>query len=170
VEQALPGPQGLVGPTGSSGNIDLSVLTATSSTERQDNWSPSGWPGSLIKVIDYIPNMTNKISIISGLSSGVPGRIVTLENSSVDNLVILEKGSTFSSASNRFNFFGRSGYFLYPGEVVTLLHDGTKWNQFSGNMNNGHDIFDDFAGVGFPPGVVTGNTSVGASSPPGTGT
>jgi hypothetical protein len=142
------------------GNIDLATLSVTETTARLDNWTPSGWPGStanVIKVIALTANYVDKVQIISGLTGGTGGKIVTITNSSTDNLVILELNSTNSLAANRFRGFGRDAYFLFPGDDVTFLYNGALWSQFSGNMKNGFNLFDDMGG---PNHVGTGvNTS-----------
>ena len=131
------------------GNIDLSSISVTETSARLDNWTPTGWvntAASVIKVIQLNANYVDKVQVISGLTGGTSGRVVTITNTSTDNLVILEFNSTNSLAANRFKFFGRGAYFLFPGDDVTLLHNGTQWSQFSGNMKNGHTLFDDMGG------------------------
>jgi hypothetical protein len=106
--------------------------------------------------------------MISGLTNGVPGRIITIKNASVDNLVILEKNNPASALGNRFQFYGRGAYFLFPNESVTLLHNGAQWVQFSGQHNNGHMIFDDMLGVNFNTSAA-GETQVGFLQASGSG-
>jgi hypothetical protein len=131
------------------GNIDLAVLAVTETAARLDNWTPAGWPGStadVVKVIQLTANYVDKVQIISGLTNGTAGKIITLSNTSTDNLVIIELNSTNSLAANRFRGFGRDAYFLFPKDDVTFLYNGTQWTQFSGNMKNGHTLFDDMGG------------------------
>jgi hypothetical protein len=131
---------------GSTVNIDLRVLDITTSNPRHEDWAPAGWPNAsdLVKVIRINSTATQGITMISGLSNGAPGRIVTLSNVSADNLLILEKTNPLSLSANQFDFDGRGAYFLFPGKTITLLHDGVRWNQFSGSPSNGLLIFDDF--------------------------
>lgn len=154
-----------------STDFNQSVLSATTVSDRLDNWSPSGWPNNgVVKVISLSANTTNKICIISGLSGGNANTIVSLKNNSTDNLIILENyQSSGSTSNNRFRFNGRGAYFLFPEELVTLSHDGNGWYQFSANPNNGHDIFDDFAGVQFAAGATAAYTEVGFGQATGTG-
>jgi hypothetical protein len=130
-------------------NVDLSSISVTETTARLDNWSPTGWTNtaaSVIKVIKLNANYVDKVQVISGLTDGTSGRIVTITNTSTDNLVILELNSTNSSAANRFKFLGRGAYFLFPNDDITLLHNGVQWSQLSGNTKNGHTLFDDMGG------------------------
>lgn len=126
-------------------NVDLRELNVTVASARENDWSPAGWPNltDIVKVINIESTTSNGILMISGLTNGAPGRIVTLKNKSTDNLIILEKNNPVSSAANRFSFNGRGGYFLFPGKSITMLHDGSSWIQFSGTENNGHQLFDD---------------------------
>ena len=153
------------------GTNDLAVLAVTETAARLDDWAPTGWPGttSRIKVIQLTANYVDKVQIISGLVNGTAGRIVTLSNVSTDNLIILELNSTSSSAANRFKFLGRGAYFLFPGDDITLLHNGTQWSQLSGSTTNGHMAFDDMLGaVNAPaPTVNFGEAAYGSAS--GTG-
>lgn len=129
-------------------NIDPAVLAVTETSARLDNWAPAGWPGTVdkIKVIQLTANYVDKVQIISGLGSGVGGRTVTLSNTSTDNLVILELNSTNSLAANRFKFLGRGAFFLFPGDDITFIYNGTQWSQLGGSLKNGFTLFDDFGG------------------------
>ncbi|NDG29859.1 hypothetical protein EB118_07155, partial [bacterium] len=154
------------------GNIDLSVLAVSSTNAREDNWTPAGWPGTTsnrIKVIEFTPNYVNKLLIVSGLTNGSAGRIVTIRNMSTDNLVILENNSTSSSSGNIFKFYGRGGYFLFPGEDVTLIYNGTNWSQLNGNLNNGHGSFDDFLSPNHAAGTTFAIPTIGYANASGTG-
>jgi hypothetical protein len=127
-------------------NVDLSSISVTETSARLDNWTPTGWTNtaaSVIKVIKLNANYVDKVQVISGLTDGTSGRIVTITNTSTDNLVILELNSTNSLAANRFKFLGRGAYFLFPNDDITLLHNGVQWSQLSGNTKNGHTLFDD---------------------------
>jgi hypothetical protein len=139
---------GCVDSAGATVSIDLPVLAFTSTSERIEDCAPAGWPnaGDVIKIIHVTPNATRKMQMWSGLTNGVAGRIVTIRNTSTDNLMILENQNSLSLAANRFKFDHRGGYFLFPGYTVTLLHDGVEWGLFSGHTKNGHDLFDDFGG------------------------
>jgi hypothetical protein len=129
--------------------LDLTVLNATTANQRENNWAPSGWPGTdIVKVIDITVTHVDKVLIISGLSNPSAGRIVTLRNSSVNQLIILEQRGSASTAANRFNFTGNGAYFLLPERSVTLLYDGTYWNQLSSTgIYGGLDSFDDFTNI-----------------------
>ena len=152
-------------------NIDPAVLAVTETSARLDNWAPTGWPGTTdkIKVIQLTANYTDKVQIISGLGSGVAGRTVTISNLSTDNLVILESNSTSSLAANRFKFLGRSAYFLFPGDDITFIYNGTQWSQLGGSQKNGHMSFDDMHGAANQASPVTyfGETGIGVAN--GTG-
>jgi hypothetical protein len=131
------------------GNVDLAVLNVTTANQREDNWAPTGWPGTdIVKVISITVTHVDKVLIISGLSNPAAGRIITLRNTSVNQLIILEQRGSASTAANRFNFTGNGAYFLLPERSVTLLYDGTYWNQLSSTgIYGGLDSFDDFGSI-----------------------
>lgn len=139
----------LSGTTLNVSNIDLSVLSVSTANQREDNWAPTGWPGTdIVKVISITPTNTDKVLIISGLSNPAAGRVVTLRNSGTNQLIILEQRGAGSLAANRFNFTGNGSYFLLPERSVTLLYDGTFWNQLSSTgIYGGFDSFDDFTSI-----------------------
>jgi hypothetical protein len=128
---------------------DLTVLSVSTANQREDNWAPTGWPGTdIVKVIDITPTNADKVLIISGLSNPAAGRIITLRNSGANQLIILEQRGSGSIAANRFNFTGNGAYFLLPERSVTLLYDGTYWNQLSSTgIYGGFDSFDDFTSI-----------------------
>jgi hypothetical protein len=154
------------------GNIDLATLSVTETAARLDNWTPTGWPGTtadVVKVIALNANYVDKVQVISGLTGGTGGKIVTITNTSTDNLVILESNSTNSSAANRMRFQGRSAYFLFTNEQITLLHNGTDWGAFSSSPNNGHMAFDDMLGAINAPAPTANFSEVAYGSSSGTG-
>jgi hypothetical protein len=129
------------------GNIDLAVISVTSTNAREDNWAPTGWPGAVdvVKVIDFTPNNTNNIISLGGLANPSAGRIVTIVNSSTNNLVIIENEASTSTAANRFKLAQKSPYFLMPDREITFLYTGTRWSQFNTHPNQGgFDFYDDF--------------------------
>jgi hypothetical protein len=126
-------------------NVDLSLISVTSTNAREDNWSPTGWSASTIKVIDFTPNNTNNIVSLGGLANPSAGKIVTIVNSSTNNLVIIENEATTSTAANRFKLAQKSPYFLMPEREITFLYTGTRWSQFNTHPNQGgFDFYDDF--------------------------
>ncbi len=137
-------------------NVDLAVISATSTNAREDNWAPTGWPGAVdvVKVIDFTPNNTNNIISIGGLANPSAGKIVTIVNSSTNNLVIIEHDASTSTATNRFKLAQKSPYFLMPEREITFLYTGTRWAQFNTHPNQGgFDFYDDFENI---------NTTAGA--------
>lgn len=124
---------------------DLPVITATTTNQREDNWSPTGWPGSVVKVIEFAPTYSNNVVCLGGLASGAAGRIVTIVNTSTDQLIIFEHESTSSTSTNRFKMQQQCAFFLLPGRDITFLYNGTRWSQFnSANNFGGFDFVDDF--------------------------
>jgi hypothetical protein len=139
-------------------SYDLPILSITETLARLDNWDPTGWPGveDKIKVINLNPNFTNNIQMLGGLSSGSVGKIITLHNSSSNNLLIIEHQSPSSSVGNRFLLQQESPYFLLPGREITFLYNGTDWSQFTTTHNfGGFDFIDDMLN-----GPQTATTSV----------
>jgi hypothetical protein len=138
---------------------DLTVLSVSTANQREDNWAPAGWPGTdIVKVIDITPTNADKVLIISGLSNPAAGRIITLRNSGANQLIILEQRGAGSLAANRFNFTGNGAYFLLPGRSVTLLYDGTFWNQLSSiGTYGGFDFLDDFTSINSAYGATNSN-------------
>jgi hypothetical protein len=151
---------------------DLAVLSVTSTNAREDNWAPTGWPGTTdrIKVIDFTPNNTNNIISLGGLSSPVTGRIITIVNSSTNNLVIIENEATTSTAANRFKLAQKSPYFLMPEREITFLYTGTRWVQFNTHPNQGgFDFYDDFENVNTTAGSQATKMFWGVASGGGAG-
>jgi hypothetical protein len=145
-------------------SADWGVLSLTETSARYDNYTPTGWADQ--KVISINANYTDKVQVYSGIAGGYAGRMVTILNSSTDNLMILEQNSTNSSAANRLRFQGRSAYFLFPSEQITLLHNGTDWGVLSSNLKNGHMAFDDMLGAAnqASPTTYFGETGVGVAN------
>jgi hypothetical protein len=145
-------------------SADWGVLFLTETSARYDNYTPTGWDDE--KVISINANYTDKVQVYSGIAGGYAGRMVTILNSSSDNLMILENNSTNSSAANRMRFLGRSAYFLFPNEQLTLLHNGTDWGVLSASPNNGHMAFDDMLGAAnqASPTSYFGETGVGVAN------
>jgi hypothetical protein len=118
------------------GNVDLSVLSATTANQRENDWTPAGWPGSVIKVIDITSTHTQNVLFLSGLTNGVTGRIVIIRNVSSNNLIVLENNCPLSSAGNRFAFTALgTAVFLLPGRSCTVMHDGSFWRQIENYAN-----------------------------------
>jgi hypothetical protein len=135
------------------------VLSVSTANQRENDWAPTGWPGTdIVKVISITPTHADNILIISGLSNPAAGRIITLRNSSTNHLIILEQRGTASTSTNRFNFTGNGAYFLLPERSVTLLYDGTYWNQLSSTgIYGGFDSFDDFTSINSTYGATNSN-------------
>jgi hypothetical protein len=148
-------------------SADWNILSLTETSARYDNYAPTGWVEQ--KVISINANYVDKVQVYSGISGGYAGRMVTIQNSSTDNLMILEQNSTNSSAANRLRFQGRSAYFLFPSDQITLLHNGTNWSVLSSNLKNGHMAFDDMLGSAnqASPTTYFGETGIGVAN--GTG-
>jgi hypothetical protein len=142
-------------------NADLPEISVSTVNAREDNYTPTGWPGTSdrIKVIRINSTNTDYMTVLGGLSNPIAGRIVTIcNNSSANNLILIEHLSPSSTAANRFRMAGSMPYFLLPNRSVTFLYDGTYWTQFSASSPGGLDFFDDCTGGG--SGFVT-TSSVG---------
>ena len=151
-------------------NVDLSLISVTSTNAREDNWSPTGWSASTIKVIDFTPNNTNNIISLGGLANPSAGKIVTIVNSSTNNLVIIENEATTSTATNRFKLAQKSPYFLMPGREITFLYTGTRWSQFNTHPNQGgFDFYDDFENLNPTAGSLATKMFYGIGSGTGAG-
>jgi hypothetical protein len=149
---------------------DLPEISVSTSNAREDNYAPTGWPGTsdIVKVIRINSTNTDYMMCLGGLASPTAGRIVTIYNSSTaNNLIIIENLSTSSTAANRFRMTANLPYFLLPNRSVTFLYDGTYWTQFSASNSGGFDFFDDCTGGG--SGYVTTST-VGMSGVHASGT
>lgn len=133
------------------GNIDWAVISVTSTNAREDNWAPVGWPGTaadVVKVIQFTPNYVNNIVSLGGLANPAGGKMVTIVNSSTDQLLIIEHEATTSTATNRFKLAQHSPYFILPGRELTFLYNGTRWSQFNTHPNHGgFDFYDDFENI-----------------------
>jgi hypothetical protein len=153
-------------------NVDLAVISATSTNAREDNWAPTGWPGTtdVVKVIDFTPNNTNNIISIGGLANPSAGKIVTIVNSSTNNVVIIENEASTSTAANRFKLAQKSPYFLMPEREITFLYTGTRWSQFNTHPNQGgFDFYDDFENITPTAGSQATKMFFGVTSGTGSG-
>lgn len=162
----------LSGTTLNVGNIDLAVISVTSTNAREDNWAPTGWPGTTdrVKVIDFTPNNTNNIISLGGIANPSAGRIVTIVNSSTNNLVIIEHEASTSTAANRFKLAQKSPYFLMPEREITFLYTGTRWAQFNTHPNQGgFDFYDDFENINQVAGSQSTKMFYGLASGTGAG-
>lgn len=130
----------------SSGNVDLSEISVTTSNAREDNYAPTGWPGAstnVTKVIRIETTNTNNITSISGLTSGAAGKTLTIVNSSANGMLILEHESTSSTAANRFSLNQNSTYFLLPNRIITFIYTGSRWTQMTLSNVGGFDLYDE---------------------------
>jgi hypothetical protein len=140
--------------TVTAGVGDLPEISVNTANAREDNYAPVGWPGvsNIVKVIRINSTNTNYMMSLGGLASPSAGRIVTIyNNSSANNLIIIENLSTSSTAANRFRMTGNMPYFLLPNRSVTFIYDGTFWTQMSASNIGGFDLFDDATGAGTGP-------------------
>jgi hypothetical protein len=140
---------------------DLPEISISTANAREDDYAPTGWPGSgnIVKVIRINSTNTNYMMSLGGLASPSAGRIVTIYNASTaNNLIIIENLSTSSTAANRFRMTGNLSYFLLPNRSVTFIYDGTYWTQMSASSIGGLDIFDEMTagGSAFATGGSTG--------------
>jgi hypothetical protein len=130
---------------------DLPTISITTSNAREDNYAPTGWPGTsnIVKVININSTNTNYMMSLGGLSNPTAGRVVTIYNqSTANNLIIIEHLSTSSTAANRFRMTENLPYFLLPNRSVTFIYDGTYWTQMSASKAGGFDLFDDATALG----------------------
>lgn len=125
---------------------DLGRISVSTANAREDNYAPTGWPGTTdrVKVIVIDSTNTNYMMSLGGLASPSAGRIVTIVNASTaNNLIIIENLSTSSTAANRFQMTSNMAYFLLPTRSITFIYDGTYWTQMSASLPMGLDFFDD---------------------------
>lgn len=142
---------------------DLPEISITTSNAREDDYAPTGWPGTSdrVKVIRINSTNSNSMMSLGGLSNPVAGRMVTIYNASTaNNLIIIENIQPLSAAANRFRMTSGLPYFLLPNRSVTFLYDGTYWTQLSSAPFGGLDFFEDFLqGLSSVTGSNTGLTS-----------
>jgi len=151
-------------------NVNLSLISVTSTNAREDDWSPTGWAASVVKVIDFTPNNTNNIISLGGLANPSAGKIVTIVNSSTNNVVIIENEASTSTAANRFKLAQKSPYFLMPEREITFLYTGTRWAQFNTHPNQGgFDFYDDFENINPTTGSQATKMFYGVTSGTGSG-
>lgn len=143
---------------------DIPVITATTTNQREDNWAPAGWTGAGVKIIEFAPTYTNNVVCLGGLTNGAAGRMVTIVNTSTDQLIIFENESPSSTATNRFKMQQQCAFFLLPGRDITFLYNGTRWSQFnSANNFGGFDFVDDFTQTAQNGAAGTVTTQVSSS-------
>jgi hypothetical protein len=155
------------------GNIDLSLISVTSTNSREDNWTPTGWPGTtanVVKVIEFTPNNVNNIISLGGLTNPSAGKILTIVNSSADQLLIIEHESPTSTAAYRFKMAQSSPYFVLPGRDITFLYTGSRWSQFNTHPNQGgFDFYDDFENINQAAGTQATKLFYGIAGAGGSG-
>lgn len=123
----------------------LPALTDTPSADQND-YSPSGLAdANLLRV-----NASASIKL-TGLATGASGRVLTVLNASTDYLLWLEHESASSSAANRFTLPQKFPAFLFPGDAISLIYDGTAsrwvvWNWPNRGQAMGLGTFCDFVG------------------------
>lgn len=125
---------------------DPGVISVSTANAREDNYTPTGWPGTttITKVIRITPTNANNIVSIGGLTNGVAGQMVTIVNAATDQLLIIDHDSPTSTAANRFRLQHQTSYFLLPGRDITFLYNGTRWSQMSYGNWGGLDVVDHF--------------------------
>lgn len=116
---------GLDGAIAFSGDITPSQITSD-----QNDYNPTGLSSAAVVRVDSDQDGR----IITGLSGGSDGRIITFENIG-DFCIIFSDQNTGSSAANRFSF-ANGGLHLVEGQQCTLLYDGTdsRWVLLSCSM------------------------------------
>lgn len=147
--------------TVTAGVGDLPEISVSTANAREDNYAPTGWPGAtdIVKVIRINSTNTNYMMSLGGLASPSAGRIVTIyNNSSANNLIIIENLSTSSTAANRFRMTSGLPYFLLPTRSITFIYDGTYWTQLSSAPFGGLDFFEDFLQA--PQAGAANNTTI----------
>lgn len=150
---------------------DLPEISVSTANAREDNYSPTGWPGTsnIVKVIRINSTNTDYMMSLGGLSNPTAGRVVTIYNASTaNNLIIIENLSTSSTAANRFRMTANMPYFLLPNRSVTFIYDGTYWTQLSASNSGGFDFFDDATGPG-ASNTVSGSVGLLGAGSSGTG-
>jgi len=137
----------ILGYTPANAAADLTQISVSTANAREDNYAPTGWPGTTdrVKVIRIDSTNTNYMMSLGGLANPSAGRIVTIyNNSAANNLIIIENLSTSSTAANRFRMTSGLPYFLLPTRSITFIYDGTYWTQLSSAPFGGLDFFEDF--------------------------
>lgn len=149
----------ILGYTPADAAADLTQISVSTSNVREDNYAPTGWPGTTdrVKVIRIDSTNTNYMMSLGGLANPSAGRIVTIyNNSAANNLIIIENLSTSSTAANRFRMTSGLPYFLLPTRSITFIYDGTYWTQLSSAPFGGLDFFEDFLQA---PAITTGSNT-----------
>jgi hypothetical protein len=161
----------ILGYTPANAAADLTQISVSTANAREDNYAPTGWPGTTdrVKVIRINSTNTNYMMSLGGLANPSAGRIVTIyNNSAANNLIIIENLSTSSTAANRFRMTSGLPYFLLPTRSITFIYDGTYWTQLSSAPFGGLDFFEDF--LQGPITATGANTTLTTSTTSGTGT
>jgi hypothetical protein len=141
-------------------SIPYGVITPTTTNAREDDYSPTGWPGTndVVKVIRITPNNTNNIVSIGGLTNGTAGRIVTIVNDATDQLLILDHESPTSTATNRFKMQLQMSVFIMPGRDMTFLYTGTRWSQMNPGQYAQLDLVDNMTSGNQTRGTANAST------------
>ena len=131
---------------GTNLTITTTTLDATGSVERlalspsanQNDYATGASTSLQIhSIVDLTPSASIKITGISSTSMAT-GKRLTLRNAGDANsassyLIILDRASASSSASNRIDWANPIPLIIIPGDEVTLQFDGTDWEVIGGN-------------------------------------
>jgi hypothetical protein len=98
--------------------IGFSYIITPEFSGEQDNWSPSG-----IGTATTIRFSSSSYSTITGITSGIEGRILILENNGAMPTKLASNNSN-SSGTNQFGF--NRNVFLSPNDAVEMIYDGTN--------------------------------------------
>ncbi len=111
-------------------------ITPASLSSNQNNYNPTGLAGATI-----INQQISASIDLTGLVAQPANTYVTIRNIKTTGAsewigIVHESGS--STAANRFNMPGKSGWWIPPGGWMTFFYDSTlsRWSMFSSSSNN----------------------------------
>jgi len=129
-------------------NLVLNTVTVSSGIlTAETNFNPTGWSTSPSQSASFIIlTQESVLSVISGLSGGIPGRICVIRNGSTKSLFVFEHDSNKTTQTNKFLFGDGEGYFLLPEQNITLIYSGLGYwtNLYPINKKNKYRNYTDF--------------------------
>jgi hypothetical protein len=109
------------------------TVVVTGLATAQNNWAPTNWSDTTRQTI--FVSSTTAINI-TGLASGVHGRMCRIVNIGSFNITLVNESGS-STTSNRFSLPGSVSVVIPPGSGYTLSYYGTalRWRGTAGNAS-----------------------------------
>jgi hypothetical protein len=98
-------------------------IAPTSVSGTQHDWAPSG-----VGDATFIHVTPSGAIDLTGITGGTTGRVITVRNEgSIGYEINLYHENAGSTAANRFDLPGDTGWTLRAGDAISFTHDGSRW-------------------------------------------